>query len=183
MNLFLVSEQRGKYGLLTAFLQKELPAFVHKHASVRDALVKGGKVSAQTPSAAVEGHLKTALEWGKPPIVMVMSRTMFVGSDSGDDWYGSYDPKKKTIVLHKTLVTQWQKSPADKILHRGMITVMLHELVHFLNHEVDANTTVHSEAGHLKDTFQKEAFEPAPLSWEPAHHMMIKEILQSKGVD
>ena len=120
---------------------------------------------------------------GTSPKIMVMSRDMFVGSSDPEGWYGTYDPKKKTIVLDKSLVVQWQKMPDDKILRRGMITVMLHELVHFLNHEVRPGTSIHSERGHLKGTFHKEAFESPPLSWEAAHHMMYREILRTKGVE
>jgi hypothetical protein len=181
MDLYLVFEQRTKYEMLRSFLQTELPAFVNKHANVREAMIKYGKVDASTTSEQVERHLDEALKWGTAPKIMVMSRSMFFEGSS--DWYGSYDPKKKTIVVHKSLVTQWQKTRGDTILRRSMIVVMLHELVHFLNHEVRADTTIHSEPGHLTDTFHKEAFEAPPLSWERAHHMMYREILRTKGVE
>jgi hypothetical protein len=181
MDLFLIPEQLSHYEKLRAFLGRELPTFVNKYSTVREALIKYGKVGELTSRNLVVTALSRALEWGTPPKVMVMARDMFVGGS--DDWYGTYDPKKKMIVLSKSLVTQWQKTPDDKVLRRAMITVMLHELVHFLNHEVRPGTTIHSERGHLKGTFQREAFEKPPLSWEPTHHMMYREVLRSKGVE
>ena len=148
---------------------------------MREALVRYGKVEASTPSALVAAHLSGALKWGTAPKVMVMSREMFVGGSESGDWLGTYDPKRKVITLCKSLVTQWQKTPDDKILRRSMITVMLHELVHFLNHEVQPATTIHSEPGHLKGTFHKEAFEPPPLSWEMAHYMVDQGSPEDQG--
>src|SRR5688500_16791595 len=183
MDLYLVAEQRTQFGKLRTFLERELPDFVNTYPSMREALVRYGKVEASTPSALVAAHLSGALKWGTAPKVMVMARSMVIGGSASGDWRGTYDPKRKVITLCKSLVTQWQKMPDDKILRRSMIVVMLHELVHFLNHEVQPATTIHSEPGHLKGTFHKEAFGAPPLSWEMAHYMVINEVLKTKGVE
>ena len=194
MKLLLVSEQQGKYAKLEGFLQKDLPRFVRSHSSVCLALIKYGMLTSLVDSipdfhnqgslpndfAKRRALLEKGLKWGTPPTIMVMGPEKFLGKKA--NWWGFYNQTTDSITLYKPLVEQWQKKPTDKILYRAMVVVVLHELVHFFNDQILPGSSVHTNSGHLRNSFHREAFEKSPLSWEPAHHLVPKEVLESKGV-
>jgi hypothetical protein len=109
---------------------------------------------------------------------MVMGRGSRL--DGVDDWAGFYIRSTDNIAIYRPLVEQWELAPKNKVLYRGLVAVVLHELVHYFNDQVLPGSLVHSEPGHLRDTFHREAF--APLGWDRAHYGVIKEVLEIHGV-
>ena len=188
MKLLRVPEQSGKFKLFDSLLRKELPRFVRQHPSVCRAVIKYGMLPDLVDSIPDFHHLGTlpddplkrrrmlfkALAGGMPPTVMVMGHGMMLSGN--DDWFGNFNPGTGYITVYRPLVEQWELKPDNKVLRRGVIAVVLHELVHYFNEQIIPSSKINTQPGHLRATFHREAF--APLGWERAHYDLINSSSQ-----
>jgi hypothetical protein len=172
MKMQLVSSQRGQFAPFEKLLKSGIPQLVRRHPKVFVAMIDYGLILhprleraaarhrgvSRIPKTYREGRpiIERALSWGTAPTIMVMDSKLSLGSSN---WYGNYKSSTKTITIHKPLVVAWQAEPADLILCRAVIVVVLHELVHYLNDLVLPGSSIHTEDYHLRKDFHVKAFQ------------------------
>ena len=182
MDLIRVSSQKNKLSAFESFLRKDIALLIRTKPSVKKAMMKYGLLdfvpdfhhngTLPDSQAKRDAIITKMLTWGTAPTFMVMN-------DTGDA-FGIYMPGVQNIRIYKDLVETWEGNQKDKVLCRGLMATVIHEMVHYLNDVILPSNSMHTGPNHLRKNFHHEAF--GPLSWDRGHYQVLAPVLKLKGV-
>lgn len=196
MKLILVGTQKGKFDPFESFLKGDLPRFIRENKSILAMICRYGLYSnvpvihhqGTFPSQAESLKIiEKALMWGTFPGVQLMPPDMYQISEPWDV-VASYNASSNKITMPKPMVEAWQEStirwpdkPYRKVmLQRWLLRVMIHELIHFFNHEVLGAADTFTDSDHHFKNFEQRVY--GALSWHPREISVMTSWLEQLGL-
>lgn len=192
MKLELVNSQAGQFKNFENFLITIFPNFVKTTKPVYGMLENDG-LYARVPEVHHAGTfpdqserkaiINRTLMWGTEPAILLFPINM-IRNFGVDSWIAYYSESTRKITMPKELVLAWQeretrwrgKPEIHKMLGRWLCALMVHELLHYLNHV--ALGSVHDLASDHFERAEKATFSEE-LGWHHREYRIDEAWLQA----